>query len=283
MYHEAAAPASTATISILQAGERVFVTSKETAVDSSLEIGPLPYGLYEVHIETFSGLYGRETVSVGPSDDIANIMLAEYGQIVGNVQGMVVQPQPQKPILFQLIDLSPVPAILQSPKFETNQDASFSFSHVPPGTYRLDASQLPPDDYVDGMTQDNRDVSREGIVVRDGETHVIVNLRRPAAALEGTVSDNSNRTISNAIVVLVPNSDNIPGILRVTFTNERGKFHIENLAPGAYRLFSWSDLSGAAYRNIEFMHQYEQTGSDITLMQGERGRINLQVLAEQAR
>ena len=47
---------------------------------------------------------------------------------------------------------------------------------------------------------------------------------------------------------------------QTTTADDDGRFRLQGVAPGEYRLYAWSTLDGAAYRNAEFMRKYDDRG-----------------------
>ena len=87
--------------------------------------------------------------------------------------------------------------------------------------------------------------------------------------LAGTVADAAARVAPGAIVVLAPEDRRRRQrqVFGATVADAAGEFEIEH-APGSYRLYAWSELNGAAYRNAAFMRQYEDRGVPVQIEPG---------------
>lgn len=82
------------------------------------------------------------------------------------------------------------------------------------------------------------------------------------AQVRGSVTDSKNQKAPGSIVVLIPDPPlrKDGHLYRMTATNQSGELTIRGIAPGAYRLFAWPALDGAAYKNAEFVKKYEDRG-----------------------
>ena len=52
--------------------------------------------------------------------------------------------------------------------------------------------------------------------------------------------------------------------------DQNGAFTIRTVIPGAYHVFAWTELDGAAYKNAEFMKKYDEQGTAIKVAAGEK-------------
>lgn len=145
-----------------------------------------------------------------------------------------------------------------------------------PGTYELDLQDLPYDAYVLSAKAGDRDFLAEGLnISRDTEMEVV--LAAPGAVVEGTVRAAAGNSLGNATVALVPDAPYRRSWVRYrsVVTDPGGKFEIHGIAPGTYKLFAWPELEGAAYRNAEFMKEFEERGKPVKLEKGARQTLDL--------
>jgi hypothetical protein len=147
----------------------------------------------------------------------------------------------------------------------TNADGSFRIDRIASGEFTPEISPLPPDAYISQLRDGSRDVLLDGLEVRSANLHIdgIVSLR--GATLQGVVVDSNGYSTQGNIVVLVPEPAMRKNqyLYRTAMTNKNGEFLIRGIAPGAYRLFAWSEVDGAAYKNADFMSRYENHGLPI--------------------
>jgi len=83
--------------------------------------------------------------------------------------------------------------------------------------------------------------------------------------------------VPNATVAVVPEAlyRNAGPRYRSVITDYKGQFEIHGIAPASYKLFAWSVVDGAAFRNQEFLKEYEDRGSVVELQEATRTSIDL--------
>jgi hypothetical protein len=89
-------------------------------------------------------------------------------------------------------------------------------------------------------------------------------------AVEGIVIDDNLHALPDAVVALIPDAPLRPRSLlsKEQFSDAKGRFRFRGVAPGKYKLFAWSDLPGAAYRNEDFLKKFSDKVGEITVTQG---------------
>jgi len=148
---------------------------------------------------------------------------------------------------------------------------------IPPGDYRLSFSKLPVDAYVAAVEIGSHDVSDATFRI-DGETQIDIVLGA-GSVVTGNVLDSMGKKLSSAIVAIVPDNASAESwhLYRAGITDFKGAFELSGVAPGFYHVFAWPDLDGAAYRNAEFMKNYEGKGQAIKV--DKASRVSIDVLA----
>jgi hypothetical protein len=156
----------------------------------------------------------------------------------------------------------------------SQSDGVFAIDGVTERTFRLQFLDLPDDAYVATASDGSLDALRAPLrVIRDIELQIVV--RPNGSVIEGVVTDIAGNKIAESVIVLIPDArDESVRYLSAT-SDESGGFTIKGIAPGAYRLFAWSELEGAPYRNTEFMKRYEESGIPISVEKA--GHLNIDV------
>jgi hypothetical protein len=70
-------------------------------------------------------------------------------------------------------------------------------------------------------------------------------------------------------------------LYRASQTDVNGKFTLRGISPGSYRLFAWSEIDGAAYRNAEFMKAFEERGTPVRIENGQRLSLDITALTRE--
>jgi hypothetical protein len=150
-----------------------------------------------------------------------------------------------------------------------------SQSEAIPGFYRLELTP-PKEAYVVSATASSRDVLRDGLELQ-ADTELQIVLATPGAVLTGKVSSRSGEPLRDAVVALVPDAPlrNAGPLYRSGATDQNGSFELRGAAPGSYHLFAWPELEGAAYRNADFMKQFEDGGKAVRIERPERVSVDI--------
>jgi hypothetical protein len=145
-----------------------------------------------------------------------------------------------------------------------------------PANYELELTGVPPDTYVESANAGGEDILSKSFQLR-GNTQVDVVLRSPGGVLEGVVNTADGERLANAVVALVPDSTlRATGLLfKSIVTDINGRYRLGGIAPGSYQLFAWTELEGAAYRNPDFIKEFEGKGIPVKVEHGSRGTLNI--------
>ena len=162
---------------------------------------------------------------------------------------------------------------------ETGSDGSFRRDSIGPNIYGIEFEGLPPDAYIANLTDGKRDVIDDGLEIRSVDVHLEGMISLAGGAINGVVRNAVGDRAVHAIVALVPDLANRPSHLyRTSTTDENGTFRISGVAPGPYRLFTWSKLNGAAYKNADFMKSWAGYGTTLMIERNGRASVELATL-----
>jgi len=144
-------------------------------------------------------------------------------------------------------------------------------------------SKISLNTYVRSVKSGSHDILAEGLYVT-GDMDLEIVLGQPGAVIAGTVRDSGGVVLAHAAVALVPDAPyRATGLrFRSVITDPAGKFEIHGIAPGSYKLFAWPELDGFAYRNAEFMKEFEDLGLPIKLGPGNREMVDFAALERQS-
>lgn len=162
-----------------------------------------------------------------------------------------------------------------SPQHEVSR-----LSHAPPGREGWPCHQgLPTDAYVASATVGNRNILVDGVELK-GDTELNIAVRTPGATIEGVVSDLKGQKLSDAVVALVPDGPlrGAGPLYRSIITDVQGRYEIRGVAPGSYHLFAWTELEGSAFRNAEFMKEFDEKGEPVRIDRADQTLVNLRAL-----
>jgi hypothetical protein len=241
---------------------------------STTRVGPLPAGSYVIRAEFVADgyiIHAEDSIDIseGDIDKELNLVIQKPGQILARVT-------PPSKIILQFF----VPSVDATSHYTRSSDSSglLTYFGMNDGHYRVGAATAPDGMYIETIREGDSDVLKDGIDVHSGrDSEVNITLDGPASIVHGTVRNSGGSPASGAIVTLLP--DDRPQQRKyVTATADRnGEFRLQ-ASPGSYHLFAWLEMEGAAYRNSEFMRQYDGEGMAVILEKGSNMAINLAIL-----
>jgi hypothetical protein len=96
-------------------------------------------------------------------------------------------------------------------------------------------------------------------------------LRSPGGVVEGIVRGAKGEKLSDAVVVLVPDAPlrSADVLYRSVISDVSGRYQLRGVAPGSYHLFAWTELEGAAYRNEQFLKEFEEKSRAVRIEMAE--------------
>jgi uncharacterized surface anchored protein len=83
--------------------------------------------------------------------------------------------------------------------------------------------------------------------------------------------------ILNAMVVLVPETQlrAQTQLFKNVTSDASGRFRIQTIAPGSYKLFTWEEAENGAWLNSDFMRIHEERGTAVQVREGETQTISV--------
>jgi Carboxypeptidase regulatory-like domain len=175
-------------------------------------------------------------------------------------------------------------------------DGSFTLRNVPPGDYRVFVSPiLQPQSpvpasipsalqntYVKAMRMGNADLLNGSLRLdRPPDGQIEISLATDSGSLSGRVLDGRQEPLPGATVVLLPDLDRRllrTDLYKTANTDEAGRFLMEGLPPGDYRVFSWEKVADFAWQDPAFMRDYEERGRAVHLTEKARETIDLTII-----
>jgi protocatechuate 3,4-dioxygenase beta subunit len=148
-----------------------------------------------------------------------------------------------------------------------------------PDRYNLYLESPPSNVIIKSMRAEGTDVFQNGLTISEGggSYDVEIVLAPEGGTVDGTVVDKDDKPAAGATVVLIAEPK-----LRARydsfheFTADRqGRFHFDNVRPGAYKLFAWSDVEQDAWFDPEFLQKFEALGESVTVP--ARGHVSSQL------
>lgn len=178
-----------------------------------------------------------------------------------------------------------VPVTIQAPgavKCDLNSDIFGRVAildNVQPGIYRVACTSLPADSYTDKIQQGDRDVLKDGLQVDSaGNNTAVVTISNVVGTVEGSVADAKGVKATGVLVVFVPDVREAQHLYRTISSDQNGAFSLKTVPPGSYRVFAWTELEGAAYKNDAFMKRFETEGTPVKVEKGGKLSVTVKLL-----
>jgi hypothetical protein len=165
----------------------------------------------------------------------------------------------------------------------SGKDGAFVLPSVPAGENTVRLALLPADAFVISARQGSRDVLREGVVQSTADAVEVV-IGTAGGVINGVVKASKGGPVASAIVALVPSDERLRNqqhLYRSANSDQKGTFTLRGIAPGSYKLFSWPQLEGAAYRNAEFMKKFEDLGTAVEIRASSDSSAELRLIDEE--
>jgi protocatechuate 3,4-dioxygenase beta subunit len=133
----------------------------------------------------------------------------------------------------------------------TDADGFYKLEGVPAGNYFISATA---DGFVTGRENEIVAGLRSVTIVSSGRLEPINFLMVPAGLIEGSVTDAEGKPVTRTPITLFPESLTpadapVPPYARDIYTSEQGRFRINNVPPGRYRIAAgYGTAAAATYR-----------------------------------
>ena len=138
--------------------------------------------------------------------------------------------------------------------------------------------------YVKSMRIGDMDVLTGGLRLErqpDGPLDIVIGGN--PGSLQGLVLNERREPVIGAVVTLFANSpsDRLyrTDMYKVTSTDTAGRFQLQGLRPGDYRVFAWENIEKGTWIDSTFLRQHEERGATIRIEEGQAQTANLPVVA----
>ena len=166
----------------------------------------------------------------------------------------------------------------------TNTDGSFTIQNVLPGEYRIGVAPLPAGFYIKDARIGGHDLLSEPLNISasfSGSLEVVVSAG--ASQLEGTVTGEDLQPVAGIQAVLIPDQhrDRVD-LYKIALSDQNGRFHMQGIAPGNYKVFAWRGIDQFAWFDPDLMKRYEQKGQPVIVREASRETVQVKIIpAEQ--
>jgi protocatechuate 3,4-dioxygenase beta subunit len=226
------------------------------------------------------GLSGRVTIEGRLPNPLGDPDLAKIVVSVRRDPNMLFMPDSMIPL-----PLPPVaPGATTVPQRPVNgQVAADGRFNILAGTgdFQVDVAGIPGNSYVKSIRMGNVDIMSGGLQLSGpADSPIEVVLGIDGGEVTGTAVNDRQESMTNVIVALVPESPLLRrryDLYRSATTDFAGKFRLQNIPPGTYKLFSWEYVETDAWQDAQFLQPYETAGKIITVREGSSQQTQAKV------
>ena len=138
---------------------------------------------------------------------------------------------------------NPSAAFLSS-SAEVHKDGTFVLDDVGVVQYRAEVFGLPPDAYIVSARLGGADILERGFALRgDAPGPLEITVSGLGGRIVGVVRNSQNEIVATGRVVLVPEPRlrDRTDLFKVATLDQYGRFNMQGITPGRYKLFAWED------------------------------------------
>jgi hypothetical protein len=166
----------------------------------------------------------------------------------------------------------------------TAPNGAFRLERVPEGKYLIVPATLLGSEklYIASARLGGRDVLGDLFELNDGSSGSLeVTLASGVGRVQGTLLNSRDEPVGFGRVVLAPppHRRRNSHLFFTAVSNHAGAFSLENVPPGEYDVFAWEFVELDAYRNEDFLRQFEGRGSKLSVSPNSQASIRIQAIA----
>jgi hypothetical protein len=150
------------------------------------------------------------------------------------------------------------------------------------GDFKVTVAPLPTGTFVKSIRMGNTDILNDGLrITGQPDAPVEIVIGSGGAELSGVVTGSGMKVATNAVVVLAPEALGLrrrPDLYRSATTDHEGRFKLQNVLPGTYKLFAWEFAPTDAWLDPAFMQLYEAFGKSVSFRDGDKQETTATVI-----
>jgi hypothetical protein len=201
------------------------------------------------------------------------------------VSGVVrVEGTPARPIENIHVNLqSEIPAMFTQSSAEVKADGSFVIADVMPDVYEVTVASS-PGAYLKSIRFGDKEKPDDRIDLTQRAGPLTVLLATDVGDVEGSVKKANGDPAVRVRITLIAYGSHFgrADLSRFGFTDEQGKFHLRNVAPGEYRVFAWEDVPIGAPQDPEFRKPFEEQAGAVKMEPNGHETVELTAISVKA-
>jgi hypothetical protein len=261
------------------------MSGSTTVAGDKFRIEAIPAGAYALGVVDMSGAgiamaVGGVVRTVGGSIRLA---AQQPVQVNGDVDGLTIDLDPSAGIRGTIagapagaklrVLLSPIDSSMgYKAQAEVQADGTFTIPGSFAGRFRLHVEDLPENAYIKSAVYgkkealDTLDLARTG-----GDEKLEIVLGAPAARISGAVRDENGQALQGTVTLIPdPPQPLRTSLYQLAATDGNGRFELQGLRPGQYRLYAWEEFEEGAQFDPDVTAPFQARSVAIEVKEGER-------------
>ena len=161
----------------------------------------------------------------------------------------------------------------------------FTLKEVNEGEYRVNANGLSRDCYIKEVFYGDIRAKDDTISVgKGGGAPLEITVSSRGARVQGAAVDNDGLPAPGAWVVAVPEEARRGNsrLFKAQTTDQYGKFDLRGLAPGSYKIFSFTGVQQGEWEDPEFLKTHEAKGESVEVRDEDVKTVNLKLIEQKS-
>jgi hypothetical protein len=161
-------------------------------------------------------------------------------------------------------------------------DGTFVFRDVAPANYRVTFSRMPVSLYIKSIHWGTTEITDTSLDLTNGvpaRTELSIVLGADSGQLEGVVTNDKPEPCEGVTVTLIPTgAHRSRPFYKFPVTDAAGKFTINGIAPGSYKLLAWDKVdNNAVMYDPDFLRPYESNAQTVEILPGSKKTLDLKL------
>ena len=263
-------------------GRRGFSQQQDNENFQFMDLLPGSYVIFASILEEGKRSIARQIVEV-VNADVEGVVLnvaptAEVSGVV-RVEGTPAHPPGEMNVNLR----ADLPAIFGGNSAQVKPDGSFVIPEVIPDVYEVTVG-APQGFYVKSIRLGDAEAPDGRIDLTQVSGPVTVLLGTDVGEVEGSVKKANGDAAVRVRVTLIAYGSHLRrfDLSRTGFTDDQGKFHLRNVAPGDYRVFAWEDVPVGAPQDPDFRKPFEKQSVAVKMEPSGHQTVELTAISVKA-
>lgn len=154
-------------------------------------------------------------------------------------------------------------------------DGTFTLQASPDERYKVSAYGAPPDMYLKSANTGREDALEKGFSASSGRTLDLV--FAAGGKVTGAINGSDGKGEPGVTVVLAPETK-LAGLadpFRTATTDQNGKYQLQGLRPGSYRVYAFEHIEPGAYEDEEWLKAFADQAQSLRVSEGGQETLDL--------